>query len=61
LTAACGGLKLFDILPSARTRQRLEEVSMNIGGGPPDIFAAHMKSEPERWTGMFNANNIKVE
>jgi tripartite-type tricarboxylate transporter receptor subunit TctC len=48
-------------LQNPRTRQRLEEVSVNIAGGPPEKFAAHMKSEIDKWSSVIKANNIKVE
>jgi tripartite-type tricarboxylate transporter receptor subunit TctC len=48
-------------LQNPRTRQRLEEVSVNIAGGPPEKFAAHMKAEGEKWLSVIKANNITVE
>jgi len=48
-------------LQNQRTRQRLEDVSVNIAGGPPEKFAAHMKAEIEKWSNVIKANNITVE
>ena len=32
-----------------------------LGGGPPDVFAALIKSEAERWGKLVKANNVKPE
>ena len=48
-------------LQNPRTRQRLEEVSVNIAGGPPEKFAAHIKAESDKWSSVIKANNIKPE
>jgi tripartite-type tricarboxylate transporter receptor subunit TctC len=48
-------------LQNQRTRTRLEEVSVNMAGGPPEKFAAHMKTEIEKWSNVIKANNITVE
>jgi tripartite-type tricarboxylate transporter receptor subunit TctC len=48
-------------LQNPRTRKRLEEVSVNIAGGPPEKFAAHMKNEGDKWLSVIKANNITVE
>jgi len=48
-------------LQNPRIRKRLEEVSVNIAGGPPEIFGAHMKTEGEKWANVIKANNITVE
>jgi tripartite-type tricarboxylate transporter receptor subunit TctC len=48
-------------LQNPRTRKRLEEVSVNIAGGTPEKFAAHMKAEFEKWLSVIKANNITAE
>jgi tripartite-type tricarboxylate transporter receptor subunit TctC len=48
-------------LQNAKTRKRLEEVSVNIAGGAPEKFGAHMKVEIEKWGNVIKANNIKLE
>jgi tripartite-type tricarboxylate transporter receptor subunit TctC len=48
-------------LQNPRIRKRLEEVSVNIAGGPPEKFGAHMKAEFEKWASVIKANNITVE
>lgn len=32
-----------------------------LGGGPPDVFAALIKSEAERWGKLVKANNVKPD
>ncbi len=49
------------VLQNPRIRKRLEEVSLNIAGGTPEQFGAHMKAEYEKWGKVIAANNIKVE
>ena len=48
-------------LQNPRMRKRLEEVSVNIAGGPPEKFGVHMKSEIDKWASVIKANNITVE
>jgi tripartite-type tricarboxylate transporter receptor subunit TctC len=48
-------------LQNPRIRKRLEEVSVNIAGGAPEKFGAHMKTEGEKWANVIKANNITVE
>jgi tripartite-type tricarboxylate transporter receptor subunit TctC len=48
-------------LQNPRIRKRLEEVSVNIAGGTPEKFGAHMKTEIEKWANVVKANNITVE
>jgi tripartite-type tricarboxylate transporter receptor subunit TctC len=48
-------------LQNPRIRKRLEEVSVNIAGGTPEDFGAHMKTEFEKWANVIKANNITVE
>jgi tripartite-type tricarboxylate transporter receptor subunit TctC len=48
-------------LQNPRIRKRLEDVSVNIAGGTPEAFGAHMKSEFEKWAAVIKANNIVVE
>ena len=48
-------------LQNPRIRKRLEEVSVNIAGGTPEKFGAHMKTEIEKWASVIKANNITVE
>jgi len=48
-------------LQNPRIRKRLEEVSVNIAGGPPEKFGVHMKSEIDKWASVIKANNITVE
>lgn len=49
------------VLQNPRIRKRLEEVNLNIAGGTPEQFGAHMKAEYEKWGKVIAANNIKVE
>ena len=32
----------------------------NASGGPPDIFAQHIRAEREKWSRLIRANNIVV-
>jgi len=48
-------------LQNPRIRKRLEDVSVNIAGGTPEDFGAHMKTEFDKWANVIKANNITVE
>ncbi|MDO8596688.1 MAG: tripartite tricarboxylate transporter substrate binding protein [Sulfuricaulis sp.] len=48
-------------LQNPRIRKRLEEVSVNIAGGTPQDFGAHLKAEIDKWASVIKANNITVE
>lgn len=48
-------------LQNPRIRKRLEEVSVNIAGGTPEGFGAHLKAEIDKWASVVKANNITVE
>jgi tripartite-type tricarboxylate transporter receptor subunit TctC len=48
-------------LQNPRIRKRLEEVSVNIAGGTPEDFGAHLKTEFDKWASVIKANNITVE
>ncbi len=48
-------------LQNPRIRKRLEDVSVNIAGGSPATFGAHMKSEYAKWAAVIKANNIVAE
>jgi tripartite-type tricarboxylate transporter receptor subunit TctC len=48
-------------LQNPRVRKRLEDVSVNIAGGTPEDFGAHMKTEFDKWANVIKANNITAE
>jgi|KBSMisStandDraft_5_1062788.scaffolds.fasta_scaffold00178_30 tripartite-type tricarboxylate transporter receptor subunit TctC len=48
-------------LQNPRIRKRLDDVNVNIAGGSPEMFGAHMKLEFDKWASVIKANDITVE
>ncbi len=53
--------KLNSALQNPRIRKRLDDVNVNIAGGTPEAFGAHMKTEFDKWAAVIKADNITVE
>ena len=51
---------LNSILATPEMRAKLAEQGAETIGGPPDIFAQHIRAEREKWSRLIRANNIVV-
>ncbi|HZN99874.1 MAG TPA: tripartite tricarboxylate transporter substrate binding protein [Burkholderiales bacterium] len=51
---------LNSILAMPEMRAKLAEQGAETIGGPPDIFAQHIRAEREKWSRLIRANNIVV-
>ena len=48
------------VLAMGDVRQKLTELGADPVGGPPDAFAAHVRSEREKWGRLIRERNITV-
>ena len=51
---------LNSILATPEMRAKLAEQGAETIGGPPDVFAQHIRAEREKWSRLIRANNIVV-
>jgi tripartite-type tricarboxylate transporter receptor subunit TctC len=54
-TAIVKGLAMND------ARERLATLGGEVGGGPPEHFSAHIRSEAAKWSKLINALGLKGE
>lgn len=53
--------EIVKALNSPEIRNRLTAEGSEVGGGTPEAFAQHIRSEIAKWTGVVKDANIKIE